>query len=432
MTDESEESTSGAVVRVKYKSQTPEAFALEHGGELSADGIFIKTKSPLALGRPLRLQLMLADGERVILGTGRVRFRREQAGVHPPGMGIEFVELDIASRRTVDNIVAGRQGADSLYDLRDNADVIAPSSVPPAPKANVPPGGLFTSAAKATTPSSTPPPLRLGSFFPPAPQEASSKISGLFSSAPAPSADSPISIAPTIDNADDEMAEPGLEERTSGSFFSLPDAPRESRVSSALPVPPPARMSTPSMEPAVPSAVGDADHADATAPSDEESLSQGSSIPPPLPSQRAAQARRDSAAEPNTSEPTTGEPEELSGLFDDITLINSDRPGSERPAASALDADVFSEGSAEEASASSRKSREHGRPSLRSLVGLEGPRTLPGDAPPSRLSGLAFTVLLITLAVVGFSAAFYIASGAEIPTPANLLKSIQGMLGGGA
>jgi hypothetical protein len=150
-----------------------------------------------------------------------------------------------------------------------------------------------------------------------------------------------------------------------------------------------------------------------------------SSAPPPLPSQRAERAQEAS------TDPALAT-EALAGLFDDITLIGSDRAGSQPPAAKALDAEVFTDATDSAADDSQAETTpSSGRPTATSLVGLEGRLTLP-ESSPARRSRLGFILLLVVLAAAGFFVAFVVASGGAIPTPDQALNFIQKMLSGGA
>ena len=71
--------------------------------------MFIRTREPRPVDTQLRFRVEIADGQRVLQGTAVVRWARgpEQAA-GSPGMGIEFLSLDAASRALVDRMMRAR------------------------------------------------------------------------------------------------------------------------------------------------------------------------------------------------------------------------------------------------------------------------------------------------------------------------------------
>jgi len=66
---------------------------------LSEGGVFIMKKTPLPMGRDVHLILSLQDAGTPIEVTGTVVYVVEKArGKHPPGMGIQFKELEPGTR----------------------------------------------------------------------------------------------------------------------------------------------------------------------------------------------------------------------------------------------------------------------------------------------------------------------------------------------
>ena len=86
---------------------------------ISSGGIFVRSRDPLPPGSPVRFDLQLASGQRVVRGTGVVTWiTPPSAPGEPkrlPGMGITFTSLDPESRALVERVVAAR-GADALVD----------------------------------------------------------------------------------------------------------------------------------------------------------------------------------------------------------------------------------------------------------------------------------------------------------------------------
>jgi uncharacterized protein (TIGR02266 family) len=157
-----------ASLKVKYKSTTISQFIQQFGLDISHAGMFIKTKAPLESGALIRLELQLSDGTPVIVGSGRVRWRRPTGSESqaPAGMGIEFTRLDPESRRFVDSIVDGREGRPSRFEQTEGAELaaaspkIASSSPPSAPPISAPPpaGSNARAAPPPTSLPPTPPP----------------------------------------------------------------------------------------------------------------------------------------------------------------------------------------------------------------------------------------------------------------------------------
>ena len=81
MSEQRRERRAPALLRVKYKSTSVEQFVEQFGTDISRGGIFIRTKKPLKLGAPLKLELQLKDASSVIHGVGRVTWRREPGTV---------------------------------------------------------------------------------------------------------------------------------------------------------------------------------------------------------------------------------------------------------------------------------------------------------------------------------------------------------------
>jgi molecular chaperone DnaK len=95
---------------VQYRFNTFEDFLAEYSADISAGGLFIRTTEPREEGTFLYLQFWREDGTRLIEGTGkvaRVISENDRSGM-PPGMGIEFVNLDPQSIDLIHQIVAAR------------------------------------------------------------------------------------------------------------------------------------------------------------------------------------------------------------------------------------------------------------------------------------------------------------------------------------
>lgn len=97
----------GLLVKLGYHGV--DEFAQKYATNLSDGGMFIRTREPRPVDTQLRFRVEIADGQRVLQGTAIVRWARgpEQAA-GSPGMGIEFLSLDAASRALVDRMMRAR------------------------------------------------------------------------------------------------------------------------------------------------------------------------------------------------------------------------------------------------------------------------------------------------------------------------------------
>jgi len=96
-------------LRIKFKSVSLDDFVARYGADVSAGGIFIRTKQPLGVGSALHFDFSLADGSPLMTGLGTVVWIREpepsRAG-SIPGMGVRFDQLAPESQQTHQQILA--------------------------------------------------------------------------------------------------------------------------------------------------------------------------------------------------------------------------------------------------------------------------------------------------------------------------------------
>jgi uncharacterized protein (TIGR02266 family) len=160
MTDTRKDKRAPLSLKVRFKSATVDEFIEQYSKDISKGGIFIKSKSPMAIGTLLKFEFQLKDESKLIQGVGRVVWKREAEGAteaDPSGMGIKFIKMDPESKALVDQIVAGRGDAPGAFEAgggKDDADegAAAAPAAAEAPKRPV-------RSAKATMqffPSTTP------------------------------------------------------------------------------------------------------------------------------------------------------------------------------------------------------------------------------------------------------------------------------------
>src|SRR5215216_2631215 len=122
---------------VRYKSATLDEFIEHHSHDVSRGGMFIKTPSPFPPGTLLKFEVKIAEDQKVIQGVGRVVWKRESEGSdreRPNGMGVKFIKIDDASRKTIDQLVGSRGDAGAAYEAGggDGGGKTVPSVTPAA------------------------------------------------------------------------------------------------------------------------------------------------------------------------------------------------------------------------------------------------------------------------------------------------------------
>ncbi len=131
-------------LRIKFKSASLDEFVARYGADVSAGGIFIRTKQPLAVGSLLQFDFSLVDSSPLMTGLGTVVWVREpdasRAG-SVPGMGVRFDQLAPESQQTHQQILAlkVRRGGDRPTAAPPPSSAPAPASRPAARPATPPP-----------------------------------------------------------------------------------------------------------------------------------------------------------------------------------------------------------------------------------------------------------------------------------------------------
>jgi molecular chaperone DnaK len=101
----------GLLVRLSYGSV--DEFVDRFATNLSRGGVFIRTRSPKPPGTQVAFELKLANGETVVKGLGTVLWsRQEDPHSNPPvapGMGVQFTDLDDASRALIERVMDHRE-----------------------------------------------------------------------------------------------------------------------------------------------------------------------------------------------------------------------------------------------------------------------------------------------------------------------------------
>src|SRR5205085_2189664 len=81
--------------RVQIKTEGLDKFIQKFSGDISRGGIFIKTPTPLPLGKEVHLTVVAPGGTHLIEAKGKVTWIRDVSKAtptEPAGMGIQFAE----------------------------------------------------------------------------------------------------------------------------------------------------------------------------------------------------------------------------------------------------------------------------------------------------------------------------------------------------
>ncbi|MBN1204861.1 MAG: TIGR02266 family protein [Myxococcaceae bacterium] len=91
---------------VKLKHSDVGSFAEEFATNLSPGGMFIRTRTPQPVGTPVKFEVQIAGGVRVLRGMAVVRWVRDATSTEgPPGMGLQFQELDPLTQVLIDRML---------------------------------------------------------------------------------------------------------------------------------------------------------------------------------------------------------------------------------------------------------------------------------------------------------------------------------------
>jgi uncharacterized protein (TIGR02266 family) len=94
---------------VKVEFRTPSSFLVAYSINLSRGGIFLETEHPAAIGDSIALEFAV-PGLGPIQVTGRVAWQRPAGQDGPPGLGIQFQDIDEELGRVIDGLIATFKG----------------------------------------------------------------------------------------------------------------------------------------------------------------------------------------------------------------------------------------------------------------------------------------------------------------------------------
>ncbi len=95
-------------IKVSLRIADEETFVERFSQNISRTGIFVRATEPAPIGSRVHFEYRLADDSRVMRGVGIVRWVRTEAADpdKPPGMGIEFVDLDPQTDELIHRMVS--------------------------------------------------------------------------------------------------------------------------------------------------------------------------------------------------------------------------------------------------------------------------------------------------------------------------------------
>jgi type IV pilus assembly protein PilZ len=94
-----------AAVTVRIDYSTVDAMFSEFTRNINEGGLFIESETPLDLDEQVQLQFRLPGVDDPLKVNGRVAWITKAGADGPPGMGIEFENLDANARLRIDQIV---------------------------------------------------------------------------------------------------------------------------------------------------------------------------------------------------------------------------------------------------------------------------------------------------------------------------------------
>lgn len=104
MSENGSEQRQSPRITINREFQSIETFIAEYVSDISAGGVFIKSKNPLPVGTLVNLKFsVILDEIETIEGIGKVVRVDTELG-RGPGMGVVFVKLTHYSRRLVERM----------------------------------------------------------------------------------------------------------------------------------------------------------------------------------------------------------------------------------------------------------------------------------------------------------------------------------------
>jgi uncharacterized protein (TIGR02266 family) len=140
-------------VRVMYESADGERVETD-AFDLGGGGVFVRTATPLAVGKRLSLEIQVVGEPAPWSAVGRVIWSREkgEGDAAPPGMGVKLIDADDAVLAAIERLVETRERTEPGMGKGSHPPP------PPAPILAVAPERERTLMGVGSAPESTPPP----------------------------------------------------------------------------------------------------------------------------------------------------------------------------------------------------------------------------------------------------------------------------------
>jgi uncharacterized protein (TIGR02266 family) len=147
-------------VRITYESASGERIEAD-ALDLSTGGAFVRTASPLAVGKRVALEIQVIGQPGPWAALGRVVWARErgEGALAPPGMGIKLIDADDAVLAGIERLVETRESTEPGVG-NPSSPPPRVSSVPPKAARPIVPVIPVAPAAPAITPVVALPPER--------------------------------------------------------------------------------------------------------------------------------------------------------------------------------------------------------------------------------------------------------------------------------
>src|SRR3954463_4889822 len=124
--------------RVQIKTEGLEKFIQKFSGDISRGGMFIKTPTPLPMGKEIHLTVVVPGGTQLIDAKATVTWVREKpnpATGEPAGFGIQFTSLAEGSEQVLEQVIAA--GVSSAAAQAAKAPTTKAAAAPAATKQSV-------------------------------------------------------------------------------------------------------------------------------------------------------------------------------------------------------------------------------------------------------------------------------------------------------
>jgi len=106
--------TTSEPVRVRLRYTDLDTFVERFANNVTRGGVFLPSRAPRSVGEVFAFEVQLASGRVALAGTGKVIWVKAWSAAEPQkahGMGVQFVQIDPATRPTLDRMLKLRAEA---------------------------------------------------------------------------------------------------------------------------------------------------------------------------------------------------------------------------------------------------------------------------------------------------------------------------------